>query len=382
MTAAVSAPSPSELRAWLSLLAAPSIGSANARKLLKAFGSPEAVMQAASGPLVAIVGDPSVAAALQRGPDDLDEQTERTLAWLAENDSHGDSDGAHDPGQRRLLFLGDADYPDSLLNSPDPPVMLYLRGRVELLTRPSVAIVGSRNATAQGEQNARSFAEHFSRHGLAVVSGLAAGIDAAAHEGALNGDGSTVAVVGTGIDRIYPRRNEALARRIVDQGLMVSEYPLGMLPLAPNFPRRNRLIAGLSLGTLVVEAAAQSGSLITAREAADAGREVFAIPGSIHSPQSRGCHQLLRQGAKLVEVADDVLEELRLGRTATPPPAASPASADPLLEALGFDPQPLDALAQRTGLPADRLLARLLELELAGQVARLPGGLYQRIAHA
>jgi DNA processing protein len=261
--------------------------------------------------------------------------------------------------------------------------MLYLRGRVELLARPSVAIVGSRNATAQGEQNARSFAEHFSRRGLTVVSGLAAGIDAAAHEGALKGDGSTVAVVGTGIDRIYPRRNEALARRIVDQGLMVSEYPLGMLPLAPNFPRRNRLIAGLSLGTLVVEAAAQSGSLITAREAADAGREVFAIPGSIHSPQSRGCHQLLRQGAKLVEVADDVLEELRLGRMASPPlSAASPTPADPLLEALGFDPQPLDALAQRTGLPTDRLLARLLELELAGQVARLPGGLYQRIAHA
>jgi DNA processing protein len=379
VTAAVSAPSQSELRAWLSLLAAPGIGSANARRLLKAFGSPEAVMQAATGQLVAIVGDAAVATALQRGPDDLDEQTHRTLAWLAENDR----DGAHDAGQRRLLFLGDADYPDSLLNSPDPPVMLYLRGRVELLARPSVAIVGSRNATAQGEQNARSFAEHFSRHGLTVVSGLAAGIDAAAHEGALNGDGSTVAVVGTGIDRIYPRRNEALARRIVDQGLMVSEYPLGMLPLAPNFPRRNRLIAGLSLGTLVVEAAAQSGSLITAREAADAGREVFAIPGSIHSPQSRGCHQLLRQGAKLVEVADDVLEELRLGRMASPPlSAASPTPADPLLEALGFDPQPLDALAQRTGLPTDRLLARLLELELAGQVARLPGGLYQRIAHA
>jgi DNA processing protein len=379
VTAAVSTPSPSELRAWLSLLAAPGIGSANARRLLKAFGSPEAVMQAASGQLVAIVGDAAVATALQRGPDDLDEQTHRTLAWLAENDR----DGAHDAGQRRLLFLGDADYPDSLLNSPDPPVMLYLRGRVELLARPSVAIVGSRNATAQGEQNARSFAEHFSRHGLTVVSGLAAGIDAAAHEGALNGHGSTVAVVGTGIDRIYPRRNEALARRIVDQGLMVSEYPLGMLPLAPNFPRRNRLIAGLSLGTLVVEAAAQSGSLITAREAADAGREVFAIPGSIHSPQSRGCHQLLRQGAKLVEVADDVLEELRLGRMASPPlSAASPTPADPLLEALGFDPQPLDALAQRTGLPTDRLLARLLELELAGQVARLPGGLYQRIAHA
>lgn len=379
MTEAGGAPSHSELRAWLSLLAAPGVGSASARRLLKQFGSPQAVMQAAAGPLVAIVGDAAVASALQRGPDDLDEQTERTLAWLAETDRDG---AAHGRSGRRLLFLGDAGYPDALLNSPDPPLMLYLRGRTELLARPSVAIVGSRNATAQGEQNARSFAEHFSRHGLTVVSGLAAGIDAAAHEGALRGDGSTVAVVGTGIDRIYPRRNEALARRIVAEGLMVSEYPLGMLPLAPNFPRRNRLIAGLSLGTLVVEAAAQSGSLITAREASDAGREVFAIPGSIHSPQSRGCHLLLRQGAKLVEVADDVLEELRFGRIGMAPPPAAGPKPDPLLEALGFDPQPLDALAQRTGLPTDRLLARLLELELAGQVARLPGGLYQRIAHA
>lgn len=379
MTTAAAAPSHSELRAWLSLLAAPGIASVNARRLLQAFGSPEAVMRAETGRLVAIVGDAAVAKALQRGPDDLDEQTDRALAWLAGSDR----DSAHDTRPRRLLFLGDADYPDALLHSPDPPVMLYLRGRTELLARPSVAIVGSRNATAQGLQNAQAFAEHFSRQGLTVVSGLAAGIDAAAHEGALRGDGSTVAVVGTGIDRIYPRRNEALARRIVDQGLMVSEYPLGMPPLPPNFPRRNRLIAGLSLGTLVVEAAAQSGSLITAREALDAGREVFAIPGSIHSPQSRGCHLLLRQGAKLVEVADDVLEELRFGRIGnTVPPPAGPASADPLLEALGFDPQPLDTLAQRTGLPTDRLLARLLELELAGQVARLPGGLYQRIAHA
>ncbi|MBI3369445.1 MAG: DNA-protecting protein DprA, partial [Burkholderiales bacterium] len=234
----------------------------------------------------------------------------------------------------------------------------------------------------QGLDNARALAAHFSRAGWTVVSGLAAGIDGAAHEGALDGPGSTVAVVGTGLDRVYPSRHRALAHRIAEQGLLVSEFPLGTPPLKQHFPQRNRIIAGLTRGTLVVEAALQSGSLITARMAAEAGREVFAVPGSIHSPQARGCHALLREGAKLVETAADVLEELGVhlpvSPTVTAPDVAPSTSVDPVLAVLGHDPATLDALIARCGWPADRLNAHLLELELSGQVARLPGGLFQR----
>jgi DNA processing protein len=292
------------------------------------------------------------------------------------------------------VTLGDGGYPASLLETADPPLMLYLLGAPAFdLTQlgRSIAIVGSRNPTAQGAESARGFARAFGEAGITVVSGLALGVDGAAHTGALEAGGgtdrlATVAVVGTGLDRVYPARHRELAHRIAAQGLIVSEYSLGTPPLNQNFPKRNRIIAGLSRGTLVVEAALQSGSLITARMAAEQGREVFAIPGSIHSPQSRGCHALIRQGAKLVESVGDVLEELRFdapaASSAEPPPQAEPATAsDPgLLGELGFDPVSLDALCARTGYSAAELQARLLELELDGRVARLPGGLFQRVA--
>jgi len=264
-----------------------------------------------------------------------------------------------------------------LLESPDPPLLLYTQGRVELLQAPTLAIVGSRSPTPQGSTNAHAFASHLSHGGLGIVSGLALGVDAAAHTGALEGVASTIAVVGTGLDQIYPKRNHRLTQQISREGLIVSEYSLGMPPLAPNFPRRNRIIAGLARGTLVVEAALQSGSLITARFANEAGREVFAIPGSIHSPQSRGCHALIKQGAKLVETAQDILDELGWGTSAVAPGIAT-GDGDPLLTALGFDPVTLDALVARTGSSAAELSVRLLELELDGLVSRLPGQLFQR----
>jgi DNA processing protein len=247
-----------------------------------------------------------------------------------------------------------------------------------LLQAASMAVVGSRNPTAQGSDNARAFAKHLSQAGLTVVSGLALGIDGAAHDGALAGPGSTIAVMGTGADRIYPARHRALAHRIATVGLLLTEFEIGTPPLAENFPQRNRIIAGLARGTLVVEAALPSGSLSTARAAVEAGREVFAIPGSIHSPQSRGCHALIKQGAKLVESADDITSELQW-KAGRPVDTAFEAPSDsPLLEALGHEPTTLDALGARTGMSAADLNAQLLELELDGRVARLPGGLFQR----
>lgn len=310
-----------------------------------------------------------------------------------------------------MITLGDARYPQSLLDTEDPPLLMYLMGAARLVaqnpfpTGRCLAVVGSRNPTAQGADNARLFSRALRGAGFTIVSGLALGVDAAAHEGALDVSSdpfaeatpATIAVVGTGLDRVYPRKNLDLAHRIAAHGVLVSEYPLGTPPLAANFPKRNRIISGLSQGTLVVEAALASGSLITARMAAEQGREVFAIPGSIHAPQSRGCHALIRQGAKLVESAQDVLEELRM------PPAAGKQSASsgaalldeegsrdidtretesPLLQALGFDPMGVDALVARTGMDAASLQVELLELELDGQVARLPGGLYQRLGSA
>jgi DNA processing protein len=274
-----------------------------------------------------------------------------------------------------------------LLETADPPLLLYVQGRAELLRAPSLAIVGSRNPTPQGVENARAFAKHLGHAGWTVVSGMALGIDAAAHEGALETAASTIAVVATGLDRVYPKSHRELAHRIAAHGLVASEFALGTPPLQENFPIRNRIIAGLAGGTLVVEAALQSGSLITARLALEAGRDVFAIPGSIHSPQSRGVHALIKQGAKLVDRADDVLEELRgPARAAPPPTTTSPAGLvepeDPLLTALGHDPVSLDTLVGRTGWPAHELNSRLLNLELEGRVARLPGQRFQRIARA
>lgn len=368
------APRRDELAAWLRLVETPGISASAVRRLLASFGSPAAVFDAPAAAWRRVVPDVPVDA-LSRPSENVDALIERTWVWL-QADDQGDG-GA----PRHVVLLGDRAYPPTLYETVDPPLLLYAIGRLDLLRRPAVAVVGSRNPTPQGTENARAFAGALGHAGLTVVSGLALGIDGAAHEGALATAGSTVAVVGTGLDRVYPKRHLALARRIAADGLLLSEYALGMPPLAANFPRRNRLIAGLARGTLVVEAALESGSLITARLAVEAGREVFAIPGSIHAPQSRGCHALIKQGAKLVETAADILEELRLDRPSAPPDEATVAPADdPLLAAMGHDPVTLDALNARLGWPAAELSARLLELELAGAVARLPGQLFQRLA--
>lgn len=357
-------PADAEFAAWLRLLETPGLGRDGARRLLAAFGSPQAVLDARAAAWRELVG-PALATALASEPPAYADRLIAARRWL---------DGGAD---RNVVTLGDADYPPLLLQTADPPLLLYVQGRASLLAAPSLAMVGSRNPTAQGADNARAFARQLGQDGLAVVSGLALGIDGAAHEGALMAPAGTVAVVGTGLDRVYPARHRDLAHRIGATGALVSEYAPGTPALPPNFPQRNRIIAGLSLGTLVVEAALRSGSLITARLAAEAGREVFAVPGSIHSPQSKGCHALIKQGAKLVESAADIVEELRGQRQAPAQPGPAPAP-HPLLDALGDDPVTLDALLARTGLPTPELSARLLELELDGRVARLPGGLYQR----
>ena len=363
-----------ELAAWLRLIETPKVGRESARRLLTRFGSPQAVFEASTAARCEAAGS-TASLALATEHDSLATLVDATLGWLS----------ADSPEPRAVITLGDATYPRALLETADPPLLLYAQGRAELLQAEAVAVVGSRNPTPQGTDNARAFSAHLSRAGLTVISGLALGIDAAAHEGGLEGAASTVAVVGTGLDRVYPRANLVLAHRIAKQGLMLSEYALGTPPLAPNFPIRNRIIAGLSRGTLVVEAALQSGSLITARLAIEAGRDVFAIPGSIHSPQARGCHALIKQGAKLVDSAQDILEELRLpgvGAPAANKKAAPGSAEDPLLAALGFDPVTLDALVSRTGWPASELNPRLLDLELDGRIARLPGQLFQRVARS
>lgn len=355
-----------DLAAWLRLSLVPGLGSEGLRRLLTAFGGPERALAASRAALARQVGD-AIATAIKA--DGADEAVAAATAWLEEPANH-------------LVTLADASYPRQLLQIPDPPPLLYVKGRIDLLSRPALAVVGSRHATAQGQANAESFARTFSDAGLTVVSGLALGIDAAAHRGGLAGASSSVAVLGTGADIVYPARNRALAHELAARGALVSEFPLGMRPLAGNFPRRNRLICGLSLGCLVVEAAAESGSLITARLAAEQGREVFAIPGSIHSPLAKGCHALIKQGAKLVESARDVLEELQLPAPA-PAPSADVTRTDPrlraLLDALGHDPCGADALAARCGLSAAETAAALTQLELDGHVATLPGGLYQRM---
>ena len=368
-----------ELDAWLRLAhrVGVGVGRASMRRLLAALGSPQAVAAAPLETLRELVGSRR-ADELQTEPPGHAARVAATCAWLEARPA------------RRLLTLADADYPPLLLHTADPPLVLYLEGRSELLRADSVAIVGSRRPTPQGLENARRLARELGEHGWCVVSGLAAGIDGAAHAGALEAGAGTVAVVGTGLDVVYPHAHRALAARVAQQGLMVSEFPLGMAPMPDNFPQRNRIIAGLSRGTLVVEAALRSGSLITARQATEAGREVFAVPGSIQSPQARGCHALLREGAKLVESVDDILDELagpaRVGVPSSRldaserPAAGQPAAGDEdeVLRALGHDPVSVDALIARCGWPVERLNVRLMELELEGFVARLPGGLFQR----
>jgi DNA processing protein len=364
-----------ELSAWLRLVATPGLGRDAMRRLLAAFGSPQAIFLAPQNALQDLVGTKKAIAALAKAADDFETVLDFTQRWLVES--------ACPP--RHVLTIGDPHYPSDLLQTDDPPLLLYAQGHLSLLGGAKIAIVGSRNPTPQGLENARAFARHLSQAGLTIVSGLALGIDGAAHEGALQGEGSTIAVVGTGLDRVYPKDHHALAHQISQQGLILSEYPLGTPPLPAYFPQRNRIIAGLSSGTLVVEATLKSGSLITAKLAAECGREVLAIPGSIHSPQSRGCHALIKQGAKLVETASDVLEELppTSGLPRREPPRDTPESDSSfdnrLLELMGYDPISLDGLAERSGTSPATLSAQLLELELNGQVARLPGQLFQRM---
>ena len=353
------------LSAWIRLSLVPGLDSGKFRALLSAFGLPSAILRIPTARLERVVTPAMVEAIAKPG---WEARVEQALKW-SELDGHS------------IVTLADDAYPQQLLEIPDPPPLLYVIGNTNFLSRPSIAIVGSRNSTPQGKQNAGQFARALSDSGLTIVSGLALGIDAAAHEGGLQGTASTLAVMGTGPDTIYPRSNRALAERITKQGALITEYPIGTPALPANFPRRNRLISGLSEGVLVVEAALASGSLITARMALEQGREVFAMPGSIHSPVSRGCHALIKQGAKLVETAEDVLVELGLQfqpESMTPQHQMSD-KMNSLLRYMGYDPFDIGTLCTRCGLTADAVSAMLLQLELEGRVGSLPGGLYQRL---
>jgi DNA processing protein len=358
------------LAGWLQLALTPGIGPSTLRALLREFGLPEAVLQRKRSELARHVGAPALDAL---DSPSVQEAVARTLEWAAR------------PGHF-VVTLADEAYPRLLLEIGDPPPLLYARGNLELLQRMGLAIVGSRNATAQGERNAEEFAKVLSGGGVTIVSGLALGIDAAAHRGGLAGRGSTIAVLGTGIDLAYPQRNAGLAAQIAERGLLLSEFPLGTPAAAHNFPRRNRLISGLARGCLVIEAAIASGSLITARLAAEQGREVLAVPGSIHSPLSKGCHALFKSGAKLVECAEVVLTELAafapIARGEAAAAAPKPPEVTGLLALMGHDPVDVDALCERAGLSADQVSSELLRLELDGCVTTLPGGLFQRLEKA
>ena len=391
------------LRAWLRLVHGAGLSRRAVRRLLKAFGEPSEVW--AAGPSA---WQPHLTASqwertrltLAEGEDLQDGRDRAFLAWLE----------APSRAERQVITLADPAYPGALLNSADPPLLLFAQGQIESLGQAAIAVIGSRQASAQGRQHAHDWSRELCRRGWQVVSGLAYGVDAAAHDGALAGapagPGATIAVVATGLDQVYPRRHTELAERIQANGLVISEYPPGSPALPERFPERNRIIAGLTQGTLVVEAALKSGSLITSRLAMESGREVWAIPGSIHAPQAAGCHALIRQGATLVTTVDELLLELPprsarpdspLSDTA-PLPTASAGSVDAtcatagagaldapcveLLQILGTDAMTLDGLSARTGRDGQSLACTLLELELQGQVRSLPGGLWQRIFRA
>ena len=383
-----------DLADWLRFLLVDGLGSMTAQKLLRAFGLPYNILKQSHGTLASITSD-RIATGLSAPPSEVfQKQMDMALVWLSSPENH-------------VLTLDSPYYPQFLLSTADPPPLLYVKGRVELLNEPvNLAIVGSRNATAQGISNAEQFAQELAAGGMNIISGLALGIDAAAHRGALaalaknSACGSTIAVIGTGCDIVYPARNRELAHQVAQEGVIVSEFHLGTPAMTANFPRRNRIISGLAQGVLVVEAALKSGSLITARQAAEQNREVFAIPGSIHSPLARGCHSLIRQGAKLVESAKDILEEIepllsvsaRSRVSREPSSAASSTSVvvpdvdgasdvqQDILTALGFDPCDLDALAERTALPIAVLSAELMMLELDGRVEKRPGNVFSQRA--
>ena len=359
---------------WLALSLAPDIGPAAIQQLLHCFGNAEKIISASRAELLETGLLPKSVAAL-KSPDDS--QLRAASDWLQSSSHH-------------LIHWLDEHYPPLLKATGQSPPVLFVDGNPELLCMPQIAIVGSRNATAGGREIALEFAAHLAKAGLTITSGLAAGIDAAAHEGALHGGGNTLAVLGTGPDIIYPRQNCTLADQIRNHGALVSEFPPGMPARRDHFPRRNRIISGLSLGTLVVEAGVNSGSLITARLSGDYGREVFAIPGSIHSPLSKGCHRLIKQGAKLIENSTDIIEELKSLLSAIEPlPVATPTTpetkpaVDPdyvkLLSSMGFEPVNIQALAGRSGLTTAELSSMLLILELEGRVESLPGGHFQQL---
>jgi DNA processing protein len=362
------------LQAWLRIHRAPGIGIHAVLRLLAAFGSLQDVLAASPAALrSAGLGE----AACQALADNRELDVQLELEWAQQPHHH-------------IIPYGDAAYPQRLAELDDAPVLLYAAGDIDLLQHPQLAIVGSRHPTPGGRDNAYRFARHLAAAGLGITSGLALGIDGAAHEGALDAGGITVAVAATGLDRVYPASHRTLARRIVTEGVMISENPLGTSINRGAFPRRNRLISGLALGVLVVEAARKSGSLVTARLSAEQGREVFAIPGSIHNPMARGCHHLIREGAKLVETADDILAELTHRGALDARPAANPPPQDDernetqnsdhrqLLEAMGHDPVPVDLLVERTGLTPEAVSSMLLILELKGLVAVVDGGRYQQ----
>ncbi len=374
-----------ELEAWSILLRAPGLGPRGLRGLIETFAdAPSAV--AAPERRLAEAGVPAEARAFIRSPDRAGIETD--LAWLAEPGHH-------------LVRCDSEDFPSLLAQCPHPPAALYVAGDVDLLWHPQIAVIGSRNPTAAGRDHARAFAGALARSGLLITSGMADGVDAEAHRAALAAGKPTIAVVGSGLDIVYPRKHRALAAEIAASGAVVSEFPLGVEPRPDHFPRRNRIIAGMSLGTLVIEASLRSGSLITARLASEAGREVFALPGSIHNPLARGCHRLIRDGAKLVETAEEIVEELgplaanlgnllraRLEIDAAHPQIAAGTSAegddDPdyrrLMDALGHDPATVDELVERSGLTVAAVSSMLLVLELQGRVASGEGGRYVRAA--
>jgi DNA processing protein len=359
---------------WVALSLIQGIGSVTLCQLLSKFGSPAGIFSASKSQLREVVEE-AVASRIKDGPDEA--TIAPTLTWLSNPQNH-------------IITLADSLYPQALLEIATPPAILYAKGNLNCLSLPCLAIVGSRNATPQGEKNAEDFAENLSRQGLCIVSGMALGIDGAAHRGALRANGATIAVVGTGLDIVYPAKHRDLAHQMVSNGLIISEFPLGTPSKAHNFPRRNRIISGLSMGCLVIEANLDSGSLITARLAAEQGREVFAIPGSIHSPVAKGCHQLIKQGAKLVESTQDILSELHpllpinLNVSTSPNgplPERANASleANTVLDSLGFEPMHFDALLTRTGLTVSALSTMLTLLELDGKVSPLHGGKFQRL---
>jgi DNA processing protein len=363
-------------RAWLTLAIAPGLNAADLRRLLERFGSAEALTGARSAQLRAAgIGEQAAQALLDPDAAVLD----RCLAWAAASPAH------------HLVSWADPAYPPLLAQVSDPPVVLFVRGDPAALSQPQLAIVGSRSASPGGEATARAFAEHLAGCGLAITSGLALGIDAAAHRGALACGGTTVAVLGTGPEQVYPRQHEELAAQVAAQGALVSEFAPGTPVRRANFPQRNRIISGLAAGTLVVEASIQSGALVTARCAAEQGREVFAIPGSIHNPLAKGCHKLIRDGAKLVETAGHILVELpgllSADSTAVAPREPGDDSARAmqhdgdyarLLDAMSWDTVDVNTLAERSGLTAAEVSSMLLILELQGHVRPLAGGRFQR----